>query len=235
MINLRLLRSLAFNTVMFGTGIVLSLWGILLWRLGYSRLERVPILWARICLAGLRLFCGVRLRIEGREHLPPPGAAIVAAQHQSTLDVLIWLTLLAHPTFVFKRELAKIPLFGVLLEPTGMVPVDRGGAGKALRKMVSDCAKVLASGRQIILFPEGTRVLPGKRARLHPGIVALAKANELPLIPAATDSGLCWGAKAFRISPGTVTVKLYPPIPPETPQDAMLAHLATCFYDSGVG
>ncbi|MDD2794270.1 1-acyl-sn-glycerol-3-phosphate acyltransferase [Acidocella sp.] len=234
MINLRFLRSLAFNAIMFGTGTVLSLWGILLWRLGYARLDRMPILWAKICLAALRLFCGVRLRIEGREYLPPPGGAIVAAQHQSTLDVLIWLTLLPHPSFVFKRELAKIPLFGVLLEPTGMVPVDRGGAGQALRKMVSDCATALDAGRQIILFPEGTRVLPGKRARLHPGIVALAKANNLPLIPAATDSGLSWGAKAFRILPGIVTVKLYPPIAPETPQDEILARLATYFYDSGV-
>lgn len=215
---------------MFGSGTLLSLWGILLWRLGASRLDRVPILWAKICLAALRLFCGVRLRIEGREHLPPAGRAIVAAQHQSTLDILIWLTLLPNPSFVFKRELAKIPLFGVLLEPTGMVPVDRGGAGQALRKMVSDCAKVLATGRQIILFPEGTRVAPGKRARLHPGIIALAKANNLPLIPAATDSGLCWGARAFHISPGTVTVRLHPPIMPETPQDKILAGLAAAFY-----
>ncbi len=220
---------------MFGSGTVLSLWGIALWRLGFSRLDRVPILWARICLAGLRLFCGVRLRIEGREFLPPASGAIVAAQHQSTLDVLIWLTLLHHPSFVFKRELAKIPLFGVLLEPTGMVPVDRGGAGQALRKMLADCAKALAGGRQIILFPEGTRVAPGKRARLHPGIVALAKANNLPLIPAATDSGLYWGARAFHISPGTVTVKLFAPIAPETPQNEILARLATCFYDPGVG
>ena len=219
---------------MFGSGTVLSLWGILLWRLGFSRLDRVPILWAKVCLAGLRLFCGVRLRIEGREHLPPAGGAIIAAQHQSTLDVLIWLTLLQHPSFVFKRELAKIPLFGVLLEPTGMVPVDRGGAGQALRKMVADCAKVLAAGRQIILFPEGTRVAPGKRARLHPGIVALAKANNLPLIPAATDSGLYWGARAFHISPGTVTVRLYPPIAPETPQEEILARLGATFYDLGV-
>ncbi|GLR67717.1 hypothetical protein GCM10010909_23980 [Acidocella aquatica] len=219
---------------MFGAGTVLSLWGILIWQLGFQRLDRIPIRWAKICLGGLRLFCGIKLRIEGREHLPPPGGAIVAAQHQSTLDVLIWLTLLQHPSFVFKRELTKIPLFGVLLEPTGMVPVDRGGAGQALRKMVADCGKALAAGRQIILFPEGTRVAHGKCARLHPGIIALAKASNLPLIPAATNSGLYWGAKAFHIAPGTVIVRLYPPIPTETPQDQILNRLAVTFYDQGV-
>ncbi len=219
---------------MLGTGTLFSLWGILLWRLGSQRLDRIPILWAKICLRGLRLFCGVRLRVEGLEHLPRQGVAIIAAQHQSTLDVLIWLTLLEHPSFVFKRELNKIPLFGVLLEPTGMVPVDRGGAGTALRKMVAACGQVLAAGRQIIIFPEGTRVVHGRRARLHPGVVALAKASNLPLIPAATNSGLHWGAKAFHISPGTVILKIHPPIAPELPQDEILSHLAVSFYDQGV-
>jgi 1-acyl-sn-glycerol-3-phosphate acyltransferase len=219
---------------MFAAGAALSIWGHIIWRLGASHLDSVPKRWARICIAALRLLCGVKLRVEGREFLPQSGGAILAAQHQSTLDILIWLTLLPDPSFVFKRELSKIPLFGTLLEPTGMIPVNRGGASQALRKMIADCAVALTAGRQIIIFPEGTRVAPGKRARLHPGIIALAKANALPLIPAATNSGLCWGPRAFHISPGTVTLKLYPPIPPETPQHEILTTLAATFYDHGV-
>ena len=218
---------------MFGSGLILSLSGFLVWAIAPQHLIKVPQLWARISVAALRLFCGIDIRVQGQDYLPK-GGAVIAAQHQSTLDILIWLTVLERPVFVFKRELRKLPFFGALLVPTGMIPVDRGGAGQALRRMVADCSASLASGHQIVLFPEGTRVTPGQRARLRPGVAALALATTAPVIPAATDSGLRWGPRAFGKTPGTANLKLVPPLEPSLSQEEILAHLATLFYENGV-
>jgi 1-acyl-sn-glycerol-3-phosphate acyltransferase len=219
---------------LFGSGFILTLCSLVSSIVAHPRhLVKFPQAWARISIAALRLFCGIDVRIEGREYLPK-GSAVIAAQHQSTLDILIWLTLLERPAFVFKRELRKIPIFGALLAPTGMIPVDRGGAGQALRRMVADCGTSLASGHQVVIFPEGTRVAPGKRVRLRPGIAALAMATTAPVIPAATDSGLRWGPRAFGKTPGTVSVKLSPPLEPGLSQEEILTHLATLFYEEDV-
>ena len=182
-------------------------------------------------MAALRLFCGIDVRVDGREHLPE-GGAIIAAQHQSTLDILIWLTELERPVFVFKRELRKLPFFGALLVPSGMIPVDRGGARQALRKMVADCAASAAAGHQIIIFPEGTRIAHGQRTRLRPGIAALAQATAAPVIPAATDSGLLWGPRAFGKTPGTAHVRFFAPLAPGLSQEEILAQLTTIFYET---
>jgi 1-acyl-sn-glycerol-3-phosphate acyltransferase len=218
---------------MYGSGIVLSLAGLVLWKLAPRRLAMIPSLWSRICLRALALCCGTRLRMINPELLPA-GKVVIAAQHQSALDILIWLAILPRPAFVFKQELMKIPLFGALLMPAGMIPVDREGAAPALRKMVTACRAALAEGRQVIIFPEGTRVAPGARGHLHPGVVALARATYAPVIPAATDSGLRWGARAFGKTPGPVTVKLFPPLTPGMRREDLIAELTEVFYEKGV-
>lgn len=219
---------------MFGSGFVLSVWGMFVWLLAPRRLVSVPKLWARVSLFGLRLFCGINLRVEGREYLPS-GPAIIAAQHQSALDILIWLAVLPYPALVFKQELDKIPLFGNLLRPSGMIGVDRAGGAAALRKMAVECRAALADGRQVLIFPEGTRVATGIQVRLHTGIIAIAKSAAAPVIPAATDSGLRWGPRAFSKNPGTVTIKLFPPLNPTLRREDVMTELTACFYDRGVG
>jgi len=218
---------------MYGAGLVLSLWGLLVWKVAPRHLPGVPPVWSRVCLRALRVCCGIRLRMINAE-LMPAGGAVIAAQHQSALDILIWLAILPRPAFVFKQELMKIPLFGALLLPAGMIAVDREGAAPALRKMVNECRAALADGRQVIIFPEGTRVAPGARGQLHPGIVALARATSAPVFPAATDSGLRWGARAFAKTPGPVHVKLFPPLAQGLRRDELFAGLAGVFYEKGV-
>jgi 1-acyl-sn-glycerol-3-phosphate acyltransferase len=214
---------------MFGSGLMLSLWGTGLRVVAPQRLTPLAQLWARICLATLRLCCGIEVRVEGLENLPP-GGAIIAAQHQSALDILVWLVALPYPALVFKTELRKIPVFGPLLAPSGMIPVDRDGAAPALRKLLQDCRAAAAAGRQVVIFPEGTRVAPGARVDLQPGIVALAKAAGVPVLPAATDSGTCWGPRAFAKTPGTVRVRLLPPLPAGLPRDKIITELTSVYY-----
>jgi 1-acyl-sn-glycerol-3-phosphate acyltransferase len=214
---------------MVSAGLVLSLWGTALRVVAPQRLTKLAQLWARLCLATLRLCCGIDIRVEGVENLPP-GGAIIAAQHQSALDILIWLVALPYPALVFKKELRKIPVFGPLLAPAGMIPVDRSGAAPALRKLLQDCRAAAAAGRQVVIFPEGTRVAPGERVALQPGIVALAKTAGVPVLPATTNSGTCWQPRAFAKTPGTVNVRLLPPLPAGLARDAIVTELAAVYY-----
>ena len=218
---------------MFASGIGFSLWGLLMLKISPERLQNVPKNWARFCLAALRLCCGININLKDKQCLPE-GAFVVAAQHQSALDIFIWLAVLPRPALVFKQELAKIPLFGALLEPSGMIPVDREGAAPALRKMVTEARAALANGRQVVIFPEGTRVAPGARSPLHVGIVALARSTYAPVIPAATNSGLRWGARAFHKNPGPVDVKLFPALTPGLRREDLIAELTEDFYEHGV-
>jgi 1-acyl-sn-glycerol-3-phosphate acyltransferase len=225
---IRLLPSLLFNIVMFGSGALLSLYGLALARFAPARLPELPRFWARLTLAALRLLCGVRVDVIGQP--PSGGGVIIAAQHQSAMDIFVGLALLHRPAFVLKQELLRLPLFGGLLEPTGMVAVDRDGGAPALRKMVAACRLRLAEGRPIVIFPEGTRVAPGASGALQPGVVALAHALNVPVIPLGTDSGTRWGRKAFWKSPGPVNVRFFPALPPGLRREEMLAALAACFY-----
>ncbi len=227
---MQLLRSTAFNIIMFGSGALLSLWGVLIGRFLPGGALPVAQCWGRVCLWGLRVCCGIHVKVEGLENLPP-GGAIIAAQHQSALDILIWLAIVPRPAFVFKRELKRIPMFGSLLEPAGMMPVNRGGGSKALREMVAGACKSAAAGRQVIIFPEGTRMAYGVRGQVRNGIVLLANAVTVPVVPAATNSGKHWSRKAYGKTPGEVYVTLHPALPGGLPRDVFLARLNHVFYD----
>jgi 1-acyl-sn-glycerol-3-phosphate acyltransferase len=218
---------------MVASGLFLSLWGHLVLRFAPQHIVSVPKTWARVCLFALRVFCGIKVNVQGKEFIPQ-GGAIIAAQHQSALDILIWLAVLPNPALVFKQELDKIPFFGSLLRPSGMIAVDRDGGANALRKMIAECRASLANGRQVLIFPEGTRVVYGVRVPLHTGIVAIAKGASAPVIPAATDSGRRWAPRAFLKTPGPVGVKIYPPLPPGLRREDVIARITSIFYEEGV-
>lgn len=228
-----LIGSALFNITLFGTATLGSLWGHVLLRTAPARMPGFVKSWARLVLGALRLFCGVGVAIEGLENLPR-GGMILAAQHQSAFDTLVWFSLLDQPTYILKLELTKLPLFGGLLIPSGHIALDRAGGARALRGLTEQVKKAGAAGRQIVIFPEGTRVAPGRRVVLQPGIVALARATHLPVVPVATDSGRCWGRNAFRKHPGTIRIRVFPALPDGLDRPAMLAALETAFYERGV-
>ena len=220
-----LLRSTLFNIVFFGSTF-LVLWPATLVRLvAPDRVLGIARQWARFTSASARILCGIRFEVEGAEHLPA-GAALIASRHQSAFDTLIWLTLVPNACYVLKRELRSIPLFGGLTQAAGMIAVDRDAAASALRGLVRDGEKAIADGRQIIIFPEGTRSEPGMMLPLQPGIAALAGRTGLPVIPVATDSGLYWGRRAFRKQPGTIRILVRPPLPAGLKRDELMRRLA---------
>jgi 1-acyl-sn-glycerol-3-phosphate acyltransferase len=224
-----LLRSALFAVWFYGGTFVTTFLGLPVLRLGRPRVARYARFWARLMLAGYRHICRVRWEVTGVEHLPAEGPALIASMHQSAFDTLIWIALLPRFTYVFKRELSRIPIFGGYLIASGMIPVDRAAGGTALRALLRETDRAVAGSRQIVIFPEGTRVPPGQRVALLPGVAAMAARSGLPVIPVLTDSGLLWGRNAFRKQPGVIRVAVQPPLPPGLPREEVMARLEALF------
>jgi len=228
-------RALAFNLTFFGLTAILGAGGLVLRVFMRRRILSYAQSWARLMIDCARIICGIRVEITGAEHLPATGPALLASQHQSAFDTLIWMTKLPAPSYVVKRELTRIPLFGPLLAPAGMIPVDRAARATALRSLLRATRRARDAGRQIIIFPEGTRVAPGEHVPLQPGIAAIATHLELPVIPIATDSGTYWGRRAFMKYPGTIRIAIGTPIPAGTPRGPMLHAIEQFWRDSQLG
>lgn len=208
-----LVRSVLFNAAFFLVSAGFSAIGIPLlvaprrWSLTWVRL------WSWSVQALLRIICGTRLEVIGRENLPD-GPAIFAAKHQSAFDTIVWLTLLEAPAYVMKKELFSVPVWGWLARRSGQIAVDRTGGAPALRGLVRAAKRRLAEGRSVVIFPEGTRSAPGARLPYYPGVVALAKLG-VPVIPVATDSGLYWGRRSFLKQPGSIRISILPALDPQ--------------------
>ncbi len=158
-------------------------------------------IWIRVSLWLLAVIVGLRHRVLGAAHIPV-GPAIVAVKHQSAWETLYLSLELSHPAFILKRELTWIPLFGWYLRKVGMIAVDRSGKAAALKQMVRQAEAAFAAGRQLVIFPEGTRVAPGQHKPYQPGIAALYSQLKVPVVPVVLNSGLFWGRKAFLKRPG---------------------------------
>ena len=207
------LRSLLFNAFFYGWTALCVVAGLPLLlgpRAGIYYLGRA---WAHPIIAALALLCGLRYRVVGRENLPR-GAVLIAAKHQSAWDTIIFSILLWDHSFVLKQELTRIPLFGLYLIRAGLIPVDRKGGAKALRKMVAAAKAAAALGRPIVIFPEGTRVAPEQHRPYQPGVAALYGQLQVPVVPVALNSGVFWRRNSFWKRPGTITLEFLPAIEP---------------------
>jgi 1-acyl-sn-glycerol-3-phosphate acyltransferase len=221
-----LLRSALFNLFFFVATFLLTLVPATPVRLlAPAHALDVARMWARIMVWALRVICGIRLQVSGLSHIGP-GAALIASRHQSAFDTLVWLTLVPRCCYVLKRELLRIPLFGPLLPAAGMIAIDRGGGAGAVRNLMREGERAAREGRQIVIFPEGTRAAPDATLPLQPGIAALAGRTGLPVIPVVTDSGHCWGRKAFHKIAGTIHIRVLEPIPPERDRNRFMQRLA---------
>ena len=181
-------------------------------------------LWARFVLFGLRWIAGVKVEVRGLEHAPS-GAALIASKHQGMLDIVALLAVLPDACFVMKKELMPLPFFGWFAWKTKMIAVDRAAHAKALKDMVRQTRARLAEGRQILIFPEGTRTTPGEPADYKPGVAAIYRDVDAPCWPVATNSGVHWPAHGFKRYPGTVVFEFLPPIPAGLKRAAFMAEL----------
>lgn len=176
-------------------------------------MQRAAAFWCRGLIWLVALCCGLRWRVVGGENLPP-GAAVIAAKHQSAWETLAFHLLLDDPVFILKRELLKVPLVGWYMWKSGSIPIDRAAGFRSIKAMLPGVERALANGSQVIVFPEGTRTPPGQRRPYHPGIAAIYARTNAPIVPVALNSGMFWGRRHFLKGPGLITLAVLPPMPP---------------------
>jgi 1-acyl-sn-glycerol-3-phosphate acyltransferase len=228
---MRLVRSIVFVIWLYAA---MALVGIGFWipvMLDDNYVYAAQRTWARLTNWGLRWIVGARVRFEGLEHVPK-GGALIAMKHQSMLDTIAPTLHIAKSTYVFKKELGNTPVMGAYLRKN-QIAVDRGGHATALKSMMRGAREAVAKGRQVIIFPEGTRQTLDAAPDYKPGIAAMYKDLNIPVTPVAVSTGLIWKPKGLMRSPGTATIKFLPPIPPGLPREEFMRRLEDVIESEG--
>ena len=208
-----LVRSVLFNILFYLNLLIYLIAAIPTYFLPYRALIAVAKAWGRTNLWLLRTVCDIDVEWIGREKIPE-GPLIVAAKHQSFWETFALITSFRDPTFIVKRELMWLPLFGWYIWKGRMIPVNRGARTLALASMTERARVELGRDRQLIIFPEGTRRAPGAEPAYKFGVAHLYGEIGVPCLPVALNSGLVWGRRSFLRHPGTVRVEFLDPIPP---------------------
>lgn len=222
------LRSVIFVLWLYGW---MGLLGIL--ALPTLILPRATTLWfirlyVRLVLLGLKWICGIQVEIRGAEHISG-GPILIAGKHQAMLDIFIPFLIFKAPVLVMKRELLWYPVLGWYALKTRMMAIDRDGGAKTMKKMLAAAkARVSDEGRQMLIYPEGTRRKPGAEPSYKPaGVRAFYKSLNVPMVPLATNAGLCWPAKGLQRRAGHVVYEVLPALPADLNPKAMLGELET--------
>jgi 1-acyl-sn-glycerol-3-phosphate acyltransferase len=172
----------------------------------------VVSLWARLVIPWLKITCNIRHIVTGLDNLPEvPGVMLV--KHQSAWETVVLQTITPAQSWVIKRELLWIPIYGWGLWASRPIAIDRKSVRKSLGKVISDGKSKIANGRWVVIFPEGTRIPYGEQGTYSAGGAMLAiEAGHVPLVPIAHDAGKLWPKKTFIKQPGIINLAIGPPI-----------------------
>lgn len=219
-----IVRSVVYNVLFYLNLLVYLIAAIPTFWMPYRCIVDVAKAWGRTSTWLLRVICGTHVEIRGIEKIPW-GPLLVASKHQSTWETFALVSLFADPTFIIKRELLWLPLFGWYAWKGQMIPVNRGARAQALAAIAKDALIHLARGRQIVIFPEGTRRPAGAEPSYKYGVVHLYGETGVPCLPIALNSGLYWRRRSLLRYPGTIRVEILDPIPPGLDKETFAARL----------
>ena len=217
-------NGLYYLHVMLAT-LVLGVAGLpALLRHGREGANRVASRWIGYMLWAARLHLGVSCEVRGT---PPAGDCIVAAKHQCFLDILAIAHAVPRRAFIMKREVMRVPIMGWYAWKVGSIPIDRTRGRDAMRAISTEINRRLSGDGlgQLIIYPEGTRTLPGERRPYKHGVGTIRAATDLPVVPVAVNTGLFWPRKGWGIRPGRAVVEFLPTIPPGVPAEGFVARL----------
>lgn len=204
-------RSALFTIGQAASTVVFAMLGLFVLPLPFLWRYRFITQWTRFNLWWLSVACGVRYAVEGRENIPS-GPAVVLCKHESAFETLALQFVFPPQVWLLKRELLWIPFFGwglALLEP---IAIDRKAGRQALRRLMEIGTRRLREGRWVVIFPEGTRVVPGERGRYAPGGALLAHHAGFPVVPVAHNAGDHWPKRGFLKRPGVIRIAVGPVI-----------------------
>ena len=205
------LRSLAFALALVVITPPYSIVALASFPLSAQARWRIISGWARIVLWLSKVVTGISYRVEGLEHLPRE-PAIILSKHQSAWETIAFQLIFPPQVQVLKRELLWIPFFGWGLALMSPIAIDRSRGSGALKRMATRGARRIAQGFWIVIFPEGTRISPGRRSKYHAGGAWVACRLGAPVVPVAHNAGLYWGKNEFLKRPGEIRVQIGEPI-----------------------
>lgn len=207
------LRSLLYNVLFYVLLVCLIILALPTFVMPRWAILGVAKFWARTSIWLLRVICGTSVEYRGVEKIPQ-GPLIVASKHQSMWETFALLQFFDQPLYILKRELEWIPFFGWYLKKAGMIGIDRAAGGRSLMKMVRRAGEEVRRGRQLIIFPEGTRTAVDAPPQYKPGVGQIYVSCGVACLPVALNSGLFWPRRTFLRYPGTLVVEFLDPLPP---------------------
>jgi 1-acyl-sn-glycerol-3-phosphate acyltransferase len=216
-----LLRSAAFHAAFYLTTAALAILGLPFLAMSRHRVQDLARFWTGSAVWLLEKICGTKVTFRGLENLAP-GACIIAAKHQSALETLALTTKGSDFGFILKRELMAIPIFGWYLRGAGQLGIDRSKRVHALTDLARQAREAVAQGRQIIIFPEGTRKHVGSPPQYKPGVAHIYVETGAVCVPVSLNTGLFWPRHSLSIHPGRATIAFLEPISPGLDKDGFM-------------
>jgi 1-acyl-sn-glycerol-3-phosphate acyltransferase len=209
-----LLRSLVYFLLMALSILLMGLpLALLGWAMPMSWRHGIGNAWGQVNLWLMHGVCGLTYRVKGMEHIPP-GGSVIMSKHQSTWETIALRAMLPKSqAWVLKRELMWVPVFGWALARVRPIAIDRQAGRKAIKQVIDQGKLCLAEGRNVIVFPEGTRTAPGEHHRYGIGGGLLAEKAGVPVIPIAHNAGVFWARRGLKKYPGTIQMVIGKPIP----------------------
>ncbi len=166
--------------------------------------------WASFCL---KFFLSTKIIVKGKENIIKNEKFFIAASHQSMFETFYLQTIFNSPVFILKKELLLIPVFGWYLKKIGSISIKRNKVSKDNLNFFHDILKIINnSKRPLIIFPQGTRVLPNERPQFKKGASRIYEELKIQCQPVAINSGYVWPKKGSKISNKTITVSILKPI-----------------------
>lgn len=218
------LRFWIFRLCFLSWNIVLAVGG--LWILAFPRpyVQRFVHFYLGGIAFIMKYIGGTDFRVIGMENLPAT-PCIIAAKHLAPWETMVLPLLGRSPAIVLKKELMKLPLWGWYAAKYGNVPVDRSAGAKAMLQMLGEAKKVIKTGRDVMIFPQGTRLELGEWKPYKIGVAAMYSALNVPVLPVAINSGIFWSRNGKLRRTGTITVEFLPPLPAGLHRNEMITQL----------
>ncbi|HIJ22107.1 MAG: 1-acyl-sn-glycerol-3-phosphate acyltransferase [Gammaproteobacteria bacterium] len=226
------LRSTLFFIGMVVSAPLITLFGLLVSPLPFTVRYRVISQWAFFVIWWLKVTCKLDYKVSGLEHLNSIEAGILLSKHQSAWETMAFQSIFPPQVWVLKRSLLWVPFFGwglALLKP---IAIDRGAGRKALQQVIDQGIERLQSGIWVVIFPEGTRLAPGKKKKFAAGGAMLANKSGYPAIPVAHNAGSFWARRGLLKRPGVIEVRIGAPIYPEGRSSSEINQLAEDWIDT---
>jgi len=219
------LRSLVFNIAFYLNNAIQMVFWAPFFFLGPRRFAWwIVRFWSRSHLWLMKIIVGTDHIVRGREKLPQ-GGYIIAPKHQSAWDTFAFLPWWPDPTYILKRQLMWVPVFGWYIARMKMIAIDRSNREQAVRSINAGANQAIGQGRQLIIYPEGTRRPPGAEPAYKTGIAHIYEQLDVPVVPIAHVAGLYWPRRSLRRYGGVIEVEVLDPIPPGLSRDAFMAEL----------